>query len=297
MTGKRYNPVRFPCVLVLVLAAGFNMPEAWAGEPGEQMTRARLAVEQSTLAHDEKLSILKAGDRAVEAGVPEDDAAIIISRGMGQGAGAAQTAEFLETAARVREQGLPVRMVLDRIEQGLSKGIAPERIAAVVQALSGNLADARPLVEKLEKDGLKRDGGSDDAVETVARALERSIPGEAIERTGEKVRQQKSSMALFNRAVDTMTTFVGNGMAADRASRLVHTAVDRGYSERDLEAMERYMTSELRKNRPVKDIASGMETRMERGGMRGGMERQGGGSLRGPGTGGFGAGPGKAGRR
>jgi hypothetical protein len=150
-------------------------------------------------------------------------------------------------------------------------------------------------VQNVEKDGLGKGDGSGDAVETVARALERSIPGEAIERTGEKVRQQKGSMALFNRAVDTMTTFVGNGMGADHASRLVHTAMDRGYSERDLEAMERYMVSELRKNRPVKDIASGMETRMERGGMRGGMERQGGGSQRGPGSGGFGAG--KAGRR
>jgi hypothetical protein len=274
------------------------MPEAQAGEENVQMSRARVAVEQSTLAGEEKQLILKAGDRAVAAGVPEDDAAVIISRGLEQGAGAVRTAEFLETAAQVQEQGLPVRLVLDRIEQGLSKGVPPERIAAVVQRLSGNLADARPLVQKMEKSGLADGGGSDDAVETVARALERSITGEAIERTGDTVRQQKGSMALFNRAVDTMTTFVGNGMPADHASRIIHTAMDRGYSERDLETMERYMVSELRQNRPVKDIVSGMETRMERGGMRGGMDRQGGGSsLRGPGSGGFGAGSGKAGRR
>ncbi|OGW34384.1 MAG: hypothetical protein A2010_10050 [Nitrospirae bacterium GWD2_57_9] len=299
MTRGKDRSLLFPFLLALFLVASpVLMPQARAGEQGGQMTGARLAVEQSTLARDEKLLILTAGDRAVAAGVPQDDAAIIISRGLERGAGAGRTAAFLDRAARLREQDLPVRLVLDRIEQGLSKGVPPERIATVVERLSGNLVNARPLVQKMEKAGPAGSGSaSEHAIETVARALEKSIPHDAIARIGEQVREQKGSIALFGRAVDTMTTFVGNGMAANDASRLVHTAMDRGYSERDLETMERYMVDELRQNRPVGDVVSGMETRMERGGMRGGMERQGGAGPRGPGSGGSGAGPGMGGRR
>jgi len=101
-------------------------------------------------------------------------------------------------------------------------------------------------------------------------------------------------MALFNRAVDTMTMFAGNGMSADQASRMIHTALGKGYSEGDLEAMERYMADGLRKNRPMNDVVSGMESRMERGSMQGnGFDRMGGmGSGERGGMGGMGGGRG-----
>lgn len=296
MTVKIRIPLAFPVLLAFALTA--SMPSrTLAEDQARDMTAARLAVEQSDLSSDEKLRVLTAGDRATAAGVPGEDASIIISRGLEQAAGADRIAEFLDAAAQLRAQNLPIRLMLDRIEQGLSKGVPPERIAGVVWKLSGNLAAARPLVEKMERSGLSNgSGASENAVETVARALEKSVPENAIARTGEKIREQKGSMAQWSRAVDTMTTFVGNGMAADHASRLVQTAVDRGYSERDLEAMERYMVDELRKNKPVKDIVSGMESRMERSGMREGMERQGGAGMRGPGSGSM-SGPGMGGRR
>jgi hypothetical protein len=283
-----------------LLIAVTSLAQARAEEPGSQqrLSHARLAVEQSSLSQNEKLGILTAADRAVSAGISPDDAAVIISRGLEQGAGADRTAEFLETAAKLGERKLPMRLVLDRIEQGLAKGVPSERIAAVARKLSAHLAEAKPLVEKMENRSLNAaDKAHESAVEAVARALEKSIPAETIVRTGEKVREQKGSTALFGRAVDTMTTFVGNGMATDHASRLVHTAVDRGYSEPDLETMERYMVNELRKNSPMNDIVSGMESRIERGALRGSVDRHGGGGLRGPGSGGIGGGPGMGGRR
>jgi type II secretory pathway component PulF len=235
------------------------------------------------------------------AGIPADDAAIIISRGLERAAAAVRIAEFFETAVKLRERNLPTRLVLDRIEQGLAKGVPADKIALVSQKLSANLADAGPLVKKMEAAGLNTDARvTEHVIETVARALEKKIPAEAILRAGEKVRQQNGSMAFYNRAVDTMTTFVGSGMAAEQAVRLVHAAMDRGYSERDLGAMERYMVNELRQNRAMNDIVSGMESRMERGGMRGTMDRQGGNLQNGSGfggSGGFGGGPGMGGRR
>jgi hypothetical protein len=88
-----------------------------------------------------------------------------------------------------------------------------------------------------------------------------------------------------------MTTFVGNGMTTDQAAKMVHTAVGKGYSEHDLEAMERYMVNERRKNRPMDEVVSGMNSRMERGEMMHDMQMQdrtGGGSMGGPNSGSMG---------
>jgi hypothetical protein len=265
------------------------------------LEQARVAVEKSGLPRESKTGILTKADRAVAAGIPAEDISIIITRGLEQGAAGKHVEGFLETATRTKEQNLPVRPVLDRMEQGLAKGVPPEKIAGVTQRLSENLAAAKPMVSKLETSGIRSTGakGSDEAVETVARAMERSISREAVVKTGEHVKEQNGSMGLFNRAVDTMTTFVGSGMTAEQAAKMVHTAVDKGYSERDLAAMERYLVGELRKNRPMNEVVSNMNSRMERGEMLHDMQdRSGAGSMHSPGSsGGMGGMGGMGGRR
>jgi hypothetical protein len=268
-------------VLTAAPRAGADEPEPW------HLSEARLSVQQSSLPREAKLDILTKADRAIAAGIPAEDVAVIISRGLNQGVESARISGFLETAAQVKGQNLPVRLVLDRIEQGLAKGVPAERISEVSKRLSENLAVAKPMMNRLESGTMKSTRGEspDDAIETVARALEKSIPVDAIMRTGEKVRERKESVALFSRAIDTMTTFVGSGMTADQASRLVHTAVDKGYSERDLASMERYLVNELRNGHRVNDVISSMASRMERGEMHKGREMPGGGPMRGPGSG------------
>ncbi len=273
-----------------VLAAA---PGAGAVETGaKHLEEARLAVENAPLTRQEKLGILAAADRSVQAGIPAEDTAIIVTRGLRRGVAGSNIEGFLDTAARVKQEGLPVRLILDRTEQGLSKGVPPERIAAVVGGLADKLAAARPLVNALVQGGVKpsHGGSPDQAIETVARALERSVPEDAIRRTGEMVRDRKGSIALLDRAVNSMTTLAGSGMSADQAARLVHTAVGKGYSERDFGSMERYTVNELRSGRRMSDIVSSMETRMERGEMweRERMNNQ---QMRGPASG-MGGGPG-----
>ena len=305
---------RILIALVVIAATVLTIaPCVRADEAGsKQIDETRLTVEKSSLSKEAKLSMLTKADRAVRAGIPAEDVAVIITRGLGQGVESVHIEGFLETATRTKEQGLPARLVLDRIEQGLAKGVPAKNISGVTKRLSENLAVAKPIVSKLESRGVKstRAGSSEDAVETVARALEKSITRDAVMSTGERVKEQKGSIALFNRAVDTMTTFVGSGMTAKQAVKIVHMAADKGYSERDLDAMERYLVDELRKNHSMNEVAANMESRMERGEMMRDMQEgsrngpmggpgsgnMGGGTMRGPGSGNMGSRPGMGGR-
>ncbi len=296
---KRKGPMTkavLKVIIALLVTAGAVLTPVlyvWAEEAGSKhLEEARVTVEKSSLSKEAKAGMLTKADQAVAAGIPAEDVSIIITRGLNQGVQSRHIEGFLETATRAKEQNLPVRLILDRTEQGLAKGASAEKITGVTERLSEHLSDAKPIVNKFESGGVRPTGAKapDDAVETVARALEKSIPQYAVMKTGEKVKDRKGSIGLFNRAVDTMTTFAGSGMTAEQAAKMVHTAVDKGYSERDLEAMERYMVNELRKNRPMSDVISGMNAQMEHGTMMRGMERQGGGMMGNPGSGGMGGG-------
>jgi len=290
-------------LLVTTAAILTAAPLARAEEAGSKhLEQARITVERSSLSKEAKAGILTKADQAVAAGIPAEDISIVITRGLDQGVESRHIEGFLETATRAKGRGLPVRLILDRTEQGLAKGVAPEKISGVTQRLSGHLAAAKPIVNRVESGGVKATHAkaSDDAIETVARAMEKSIPQDAVLRTGEKVQERKGSLGLFNRAVDTMTTFAGSGMTAGQAVKMVHTAVDKGYSEGDFEAMERYMVNEFRKNRSMNDVISGMNSRMERGeGMRDMQmqDRPGGGTMHEPASGGMGGMSGMGGRK
>ena len=266
---------------------------AAAGESGTLLNGALFDLDHSSLPRDAKLEVRVQADRAVKRGVPADDVAVIVNRSLKRGAGGGQIAGFLKTAAAVREQRLPVRPVLDRVEEGLSKGVPIGRISTVVRGLAEKLASARPIVSSLAQGGLKPGSGQDEATETVARALEKSIPRSVILDAGSKVRKQGGSLELFNRAVDTMTLLVGSGMPVEKASRLVASALDRSYPEKEMKKIGSTAVAGLQKggnrNNTTNTIIN-RETRRERENMQTNRERMDREPMRGPG-----AGPGRGG--
>lgn len=217
--------------------------------------------------------------RAVQAGVPQEDVDIIIRRGSERGLEAGSVQSLLDIAAEARELKLPLQPVLDRIEQGLAKGVPAERIAGAARRLSENLARAAPLVDGLIRGGVKHEsaGDRDRAMEAVARALERPVPADIIARTGAKVGEGGGSVAVFDTAVRTMGNLMDRGMSAESASRLVNSAVEKGFTQKDLIRLEREVSDEIRKGRSADDVVKSSESEIrsgrDRGRDRGGGDR------------------------
>src|SRR5512134_2099421 len=248
-------------LLSLVMITGLGGAAASGQEALPEKIKA--AVERSPLSGQGKAEVLDAAGRALRAGIPADDVEIIISRGRDRGIGAGETRELIDTAVKAREKGRPV---LNRIEQGLSKGIAPDRIAAASRNLTEKLAAAEPMVGELIGRGVRSGSDTDReyAVETVARALERSIPADAIARTGKQIRERRGSVVLFDKAVHTLTSLTENGMPVESASRLVHSAVERGFTEKDLSKMERDVVEGLEKGKGMDDVVRSTESEISR---------------------------------
>jgi len=245
----------------MIAAAAFaalavTAPAAGAESAAQVSEGIALAVGRSSLTTDEKQVLIGRVEAASRAGVPVDDAEIIVTRGLERGVGAAMLGRFLETSAQVARQGLPVRPVLDRIEQGLSKGVPPERIDAAGKRLADGLVKAKPLVDGLLQNGLPPGpgGAKDAALESVARAGEHALSASTMQGLGEKVRAQGQSLDQFERAVRTLSFLAGNGMPADAAEQVVRAGIERGLTERDYGRLERTVSDMVRQGRSMDEI-------------------------------------------
>ncbi len=289
MTGTKIT-LRFGGILLLLL---FALPSWTIAAENFSSDGVSKALEASTLSRTDRAEVHAKAAAALNAGIPQEDVEIILTRAIGRNADAGTISRFFDTSISAKKEGLHTP-VTDRIEQGLAKGVPPERIAAASERLTAKLAEARPLVDTLIRDGMtpKRAGERDEAIESSARALEKSIPAEDIKGMGAAVRGKSGSLPLFTCAVDTATYFAGSGMSVATASRLVRNAVEKGYSTRDLDSMVKRMDAERKRGARPEDTAAKMdrenmsnERGMDRQNMRQDMMNNRGGGA-GPGMGG-----------
>lgn len=253
-----------PCIRILTLALAGALAAAlpaFAAQPAEQVTSA---MEQSGVSRQDREALLQEADRALKAGVPAADLEIIVRRARERGLTPAQVRELIGTATQAGEQGLNVRPLLARIQQGLAKGVPAERIVMASRQLIAHLAAAEPLVKGLEARGLRVSSPDDRAyaIETVARALERSVPSAVIADVGEAAVQHGASLAQFDRAVRSLALITGAGIPADRAGELAREAIKHRFTDRDHARLERRISELAGQGRAIEEIAGAVERDM-----------------------------------
>jgi hypothetical protein len=244
-----------------LLLVGLLLPAGAQAEESGRLAGIDQALEASALPQAEQAAIRTRAAAAIQAGLPAEDVAIIVTRGLGRGVDGATIGRFLDAGQQATGAGLSAGPVLDRIEQGLAKGVAPDRIAAASTGLAEKMQAARPIVDDLIGRGLKpkRNTERDSAIGSSARALEKGIVPEDMAALGMAVRNRGGSLALFARAADTTTYFAGSGMSPATAARLVRHAVEKGFTMGDLDNMIKQMDAELRRGAGAEDAAARMD--------------------------------------
>lgn len=255
--------------IVIIISSLAMMSGAASAETGRDLEEIRLSIERSALSQEKRMSLTVKASEAVKAGIPSSDIAVIVKRGLSRGVDVKMVEDVLDIAVRTKEKGLPVRPILDRIEQGLSKGVPHERISSSTRQLASKLAAADAIVNNISRSGVKIEEQADrwDTIHTVARALEKAIPGDEITKVGMKAAKQGASLTRFDASVNTMTAFVEMGMPVDDASRMIHKVMDKGYSEADMITMEREMAGRLRDGAGMEEVMKSMEYMIDTGRM------------------------------
>ncbi len=100
------------------------------------------------------------------------DREAITRLGSAQGRSENEITPLLDHVSKAGERGLPTESLLNKMREGLAKGIEPKRIDPVLRQMTSRLESAHEVLEEAKGRGLS-EGNRQRAIETMAEALSR----------------------------------------------------------------------------------------------------------------------------
>ncbi|MFZ1802666.1 MAG: hypothetical protein WAU05_01975 [Nitrospira sp.] len=100
------------------------------------------------------------------------DREAITRLGSSQGCSESEITPLLDHVSKAGERGLPTESLLNKMREGLAKGVEPKRIDPVLRQMTSRLESAHEVLEEAKGRGIS-EGNRQRAVETMAEALAR----------------------------------------------------------------------------------------------------------------------------
>ena len=100
------------------------------------------------------------------------DREAITRLGSAQGRSESEITPLLDHVSKAGERGLPTESLLNKMREGLAKGVEPKRIDPVLRQMTSRLESAHEVLEEAKGRGIS-EGNRQRAVETMAEALAR----------------------------------------------------------------------------------------------------------------------------
>lgn len=127
--------------------------------------------------------------------------------------------------AAARQAGLPTAALEAKAREGAAKGVAAERIQAVLASMRAGLERAAAIVAAAGGASAAGAQGRDRAVEAIADALAAGVSEAQAHEVVAESAKGGQSLAVAARAVSALTDFVVDGMPAQAALGLVKVAM------------------------------------------------------------------------
>jgi hypothetical protein len=103
----------------------------------------------------------------------------IVHLGLAQGRSTRDLDPLLEQVNKVGEKGFPTESMVNKVKEGLAKGVAPQRIDQVLRQMTERLESAHEVLEEARVHGIV-EGNRQRALEAMAEALARGATKEEV---------------------------------------------------------------------------------------------------------------------
>ncbi len=160
-----------------------------------------------------------------------------------QGRSAEEIKPLIELANKAGERGLPPGPLVNKIKEGLAKGIEPARIEPVLREMAGRLETAQEILKELSGRGLvdAGSGGRQRAVEVLAEALARGVVPDEVREIGRLAREGRLRLtqeALASGA-KSLAVMKEGGVPSREGLSLVTEALRQGFRPSELVDLSR----------------------------------------------------------
>ncbi len=159
-----------------------------------------------------------------------------------QGRSADEVKPLVELANKAGERGLPPGPLVNKIKEGLAKGVEPARIEPVLREMAGRLETAQETLKDLSGRGLVDTGsGRQRALEVLAEALARGASPDEVREIGRLAQEGKPRLtpeALASGA-KSLAVMKEGGVLAREGLSLVTEALRQGFRPSELADLSR----------------------------------------------------------
>ena len=107
------------------------------------------------------------------------DRETITRLGSAQGRAENEIAPLLDHVSKAGERGLPIESLLNKVREGLAKGVEPKRIDPVLRQMTSRLESAHEVLQEAGSRGME-EGNRQRAIETMAEALSRGTTADEV---------------------------------------------------------------------------------------------------------------------
>lgn len=107
------------------------------------------------------------------------DRETITRLGSAQGRSENEIASLLDHVNKAGERGLPTESLLNKVREGLAKGVEPKRIDPVLRQMTSRLESAHEVLQEAGSRGME-EGNRQRAIETMAEALARGTTADEV---------------------------------------------------------------------------------------------------------------------
>jgi hypothetical protein len=152
----------------------------------------------------------------------------------------ARSALFLTLAGEAQRKGLPARTVLNKILEGLVKGVTDDLVRTQAELNLKHLEAAAAIINSAILAGVKEEAPRERvrASEAAAMLLDIGIPQEEITALGRDAAEKKIRLPWFSRTMEAMANLIGGGMPPDLAVRTARILILDRYAEKFIGTVE-----------------------------------------------------------
>ncbi|RMH37039.1 MAG: hypothetical protein D6690_04175 [Nitrospirae bacterium] len=201
------------------------------------------------------------------AALPQRDVNDILDIGRSRGLSQEQVSRMLAHAQRAADRGLPPEMILNKIKEGLAKGVPPGRIDSVLNDIVGKLETAREVLKEVAGRAGKKQTPDTRALEVTAEALARGVTPDEIRALSRSGRGKGGSLTPDELAFGAKGLALTKeaGLPGDQGLPLISEALRQGYRPKDLLELGRGVKRHGREFRQDRSRVEELKKALKRG--------------------------------
>jgi len=208
--------------------------------------------------------LLKEAEKAIKSGVSLEDTEKIIRESLKTKGNAYTIISLLSLLSDVKKDNLPTSPLINKIEEGLAKGVSPAKIIVSIREKSENLYFAKYLVEQsfLEETDIQE---KSEAIEILASSFASNITEDMITDIFTEAIHNKKDIEDIAGAITALSNLLNLEISDTSARVITKDLLNEGYNSKDMAILTNVITFAKKNGLSVSEIDSKIIDRIREG--------------------------------